>query len=214
MDYARPTLLVISGPNGAGKSTYIQSMLPEEFTGIWSFNRDEIRVGFENQLISNGAPKIDRLKIATVMMESKLVSEMKKAISNEEHFVLETPLSDPYYWTYINLFEDAGYQVQLNYLCLDTIEHCKARVQQRVSEGGHAVSPETIKGVYNMNLEHMNGQLTEFARLEFYDGAIMPTMLCAIDNNQVEYLVPEVFKKSWIKKGLPVLHKMLKEAKV
>ncbi|RBQ10046.1 zeta toxin family protein [Pedobacter miscanthi] len=213
MDYSKPTLLVISGPNGAGKSTYIQSMLPEEFANILSFNRDEIRIEFLNQLIDEGASKTDRLKNATSMMEARLVYEMKVAISKQEHFVLETPLSDPYYWTYINLFDDAGYQVQLNYLCLDTVEQCKARVQQRISEGGHAVSPETIKGVYNMNLVHINSQLNSFARLELYDGTIIPTMLCAIDNNKVEYYHSEAFKKTWIKKGLPTLYKMLQDAK-
>lgn len=47
MDYSKPTLLVISGPNGAGKSTHIQTMLPETFEGIISFDRDQTRVGFE-----------------------------------------------------------------------------------------------------------------------------------------------------------------------
>ncbi|QDW23595.1 hypothetical protein FFJ24_001630 [Pedobacter sp. KBS0701] len=213
MDYSNPTLLVISGPNGAGKSTYIQSMLPVEFEGIWSFNRDEVRVQFETQLIEEGIPKTDRLKKATAMMEAKLVSEMKSAIVGQQHFVLETPLSDPYYWTYLNLFEDSGYHIQINYLCLNTIEHCKARVQQRVSEGGHAVSPETIKGVYNMNLVHIDSQMASFKRLEFYDGTIIPIMLCAIEDNQVEYFSPEALKKKWIKNGLPSLYKMLRDAK-
>lgn len=118
MDYSKPTLLVISGPNGAGESTYIQSMLPKEFEGISSFNRDEIRVQFERHLVEPGISKIDRLRNATAMMESQLVEEMKNAIAKQEHFVLETPLSDPYYWTYLNLFEDAGYHVQINYYAL------------------------------------------------------------------------------------------------
>lgn len=214
MDYSNPTLLVISGPNGAGKSTYIQSMLPEEFEGIQSFNRDETRIHFETQLVEEGIPKANRLKRATAMMEAKLVNEMKSAITGQQHFVLETPLSDPYYWTYLNLFEDAGYHIQINYLCLNTIEHCKARVHQRVSEGGHAVSPETIKGVYNMNLVHINSQIASFKRLEFYDGTIIPTMLCAIENNKVEYSTPEAFKKKWIKNGLPVIYNLLKDAKL
>lgn len=55
MDYSDPTLLVISGPNGVGKSTYIQSMLPEEFEGIWFYNRDETRIHFfETQLVEEG----------------------------------------------------------------------------------------------------------------------------------------------------------------
>lgn len=213
MDYSRPTLMVISGPNGAGKSTFIQSMLPDEFNGISSFNRDEIRIDFENQLVSQGTPKVDRLKKATMMMEERLIREMKEAIFNKGNFVLETPLSDPYYWTYLNLFDDAGYQNQLIYLCLDTIDQCKARVQQRILEGGHAVSPETIEGVYNMNLFYLNTEFTDFDRLEFYDGTIFPTLLCALENNDVEYLNPLALRKNWLKKGLPLLYKTLKDFK-
>lgn len=50
MDYSKPTLLVISGPNGAGKSTHIQTMLPDPFEGIFSFDRDKTRVSFELEL--------------------------------------------------------------------------------------------------------------------------------------------------------------------
>ena len=214
MNYSKPTVLVISGPNGAGKSTYIQTMLPNEFAGVLSFNRDEIRVEFENKLYAEGISKKERLKMATDLMEAKLVNEMKSAILKKEHFVLETPLSDPYYWTYINLFEDAGYNLQLNYLCLDTIEHCKARVQQRVSEGGHAVSPDTIKGVYNMNLFYLNSELSGFMRVELYDGTIIPTLLCVIENSEVEFLIQEALKKKWIKNGLPNLYKMLRDVNV
>lgn len=148
MDYSKPTLLVISGPNGAGKSTHIQSMLPEAFTGIWSFDRDQTRSEFEAELTVQQVPKAIITKRATEMMEEKLVGEMKRAIACKDHFVLETPLSHADYWKYLDLFEDNGYQIQLNYLCLDKVSDCVARVGQRVLEGGHYVAPDTIKGVY------------------------------------------------------------------
>lgn len=50
MVYSKPILLVISGPNGAGKSTFINYMLPYEFRGIQSFDRDKTRSDFEKQL--------------------------------------------------------------------------------------------------------------------------------------------------------------------
>jgi ABC-type Mn2+/Zn2+ transport system ATPase subunit len=54
MDYSKPTLLVISGPNGAGKSTHIQTMLPDQLEGIFSFDRDQTRVSFEVELRAAG----------------------------------------------------------------------------------------------------------------------------------------------------------------
>lgn len=152
MDYFKPTLLVISGPNGAGKSTHIQSMLPVDFKDIWSFDRDKIRVQFETELIDM-VPSKEIFAKATRMMEDILVEEMKTAIKTKSHFVLETPLSHPDYWQYIDLFTRNNYQVQLNYLCLDRISNCIARVDQRVMEGGHFVDPKTIKGVYEKNLD-------------------------------------------------------------
>jgi predicted ABC-type ATPase len=93
MDYSKPTLLVISGPNGAGKSTHIQTMLPAEFAGIWSFDRDNTRTEFEMALAAQHFDKALTLKRATEMMEEALVAEIKKAIQHRQHFVLETPLS-------------------------------------------------------------------------------------------------------------------------
>ena len=105
MDYSKPALLVISGPNGAGKSTHIQTMLPEELVGIWSFDRDKTRTQFEAQLAAQNFPVGDIPKQATLMMEERLIQEMKSAINHGRHFVLETPLSHPDYWKYLDLFE-------------------------------------------------------------------------------------------------------------
>jgi ABC-type Mn2+/Zn2+ transport system ATPase subunit len=68
MDYSKPTLLVISGPNGAGKSTHIQTMLPQEFTGIWSFDRDKTRSECEVELLAQHFSTSPILKRATEMM--------------------------------------------------------------------------------------------------------------------------------------------------
>jgi len=210
MDYSKPTLLVISGPNGAGKSTHIQTMLPDPFQGIHSFDRDKTRVFFEVELQMAGVPEIEIVPRATRMMEEKLFDEMKKAITNQENFVLETPLSHPDYWKYIDMFESAGYQVQLNYLCLDRIGNCIGRVEQRVLEGGHFVRPDTIKAVYNDNLMHINSQFKTFKRIELYDGMVVPTLLCSLENSIIEYVSSKVFTKTWIKKGLPSLYMQLR----
>ena len=95
MDYSKPTLLVISGPNSAGKSTHIQTMLPAEFDGIWSFDRDKTRLEFERTLVNQGYKPELLFRKATELMEKKLVVEMKRAIQHKDHFVLETPLSHP-----------------------------------------------------------------------------------------------------------------------
>ena len=203
MDYFKPTLLIISGPNGAGKSTHIRAMLPAEFDNIISFDRDKTRTEFAKQLADEGINSKHISLRSTRMMEDLLISEMKQAIISKSHFVLETPLSHSDYWRYIDLFETNGYQVQLNYLCLDTIGHCKARVAKRVLEGGHHVEPDTIRGVYEKNLEYINEYFKTFKVIELYDGMKVPLLLVRMEDNNVVYAISQTLKKKWIKTGLP-----------
>lgn len=205
MDYSKTTLLVISGPNGAGKSTFIASLLPEAFKGITSFDRDKTRMLFEQELWVNALAPDELTARATRLMEASLETAMDKAIAAKTHFVLETPLSHPDYWKYIDRFERNGYQLQLNYLCLDNIRACKFRVEQRVREGGHHVDARTIKGVYEMNLQHINEYKDTFKIIELYDGMIAPALLVKIEDNRVILAKEQALKKQWIKSGLPAI---------
>ena len=209
MDYSKPTLLVISGPNGAGKSTHIQTMLPEDLAEIWSIDRDHTRTQFELHLTAQGVKNQLITKQATDMMEKVLIQQMKSSIQVKSHFVLETPLSHPDYWRYIDLFEDSGYQIQLNYLCLDKVGDCIARVDQRVLEGGHYVQPSTIKGVFTKNLEHINTYHKTFHAIELYDGMKIPTLLGRFEGDEVKTASSLALKKQWIKKGMPNLSKKI-----
>ena len=210
MDYSNPTLLVISGPNGAGKSTHIQAILPPAFDGIWSFDRDNTRVEFEQTLKNEGVRADEIFRRATEMMEETLVEEMKKAIQLRNHFVLETPLSHPDYWAYLDLFDNNGYQIQLNYLCLDSVGDCIARVGQRVIEGGHYVEPSTIKGVYVQNLKHIDEYKNTFKVIELYDGMNIPSILARVEDGNVTFATKVAIQKKWIVSGLPLLTQQLK----
>ena len=210
MDYSKPALLVISGPNGAGKSTHIQTMLPAELECIPSFDRDNTRVQFEKLLVSTGVEKHELFRKSTRMMEERLLEEMKNAIRLKNHFVLETPLSHPDYWRYIDLFKNNYYEVQLNYLCLDKVSDCVARVGQRVIEGGHYVDPNTIKGVYEKNLEHINEYRDTFKVIELYDGMRFPTLLAKIEDGVVIFAEKNAMKKKWVTSGLPALAQAIK----
>jgi predicted ABC-type ATPase len=211
MDYSKPTLLVISGPNGAGKSTHIESMLPTPFEGLLSFDRDLTRTNIEKQLEKDGLSPEQLKSHSAQMMEDFLILKMDEAINVNQHFVLETPLSHPDYWKYIDRFEKRGYQIQLNYLCLDKIKDCEQRVRLRVKEGGHAVDARTIKGVYEKNLEHINNYGNTFKVICLYDGMLKPTLLVKLEDNQVVMANESSLKKAWLKKGLPSIAKMVSD---
>ncbi|MBV7529269.1 zeta toxin family protein [Chitinophaga sp. sic0106] len=211
MDYSKPTLLVISGPNGAGKSTHIDSMLPELFDGVPPFDRDLTRTTFEKELQGKGLTPEEISSQSSLMMEDYLSAKINEAISNRQHFVLETPLSHPDYWRYIDRFENAGYQIQLNYLCLDSILDCEQRVRQRVKEGGHAVDARTIKGVYEQNLKFINDYWETFNVICLYDGMAKPTLLVKLEDKKVAMVYKDALKKGWVKKGLINIFNLVRE---
>lgn len=111
---------------------------------------------------------------------------------------------------YLDLFKKNGYQIQLNYLGLDKVSDCIARVGQRVMEGGHYVEPTTIGGVYMKNLEHINTYNDTFKAIELYDGMKMPLLLARLEDSEVNYAVKNALKKVWIRKGLPTIAKKIK----
>ena len=209
MDYTKPTLLVISRPNGAGKSTHIESMLPELFDGVPPFDRDLTRTGFENELHGKGLTPEEVSSQSSSMMEAHLSTKINDAIIRKQHFVLETPWSHPDYWKYIDRFERSGYQIQLNYLCLDTIQHCEQRVRQRVREGGHAVDARTIKGVYEQNLKFINDYFDTFKVICLYDGMAMPVLLVKMQDEAIIMADKDALKKNWLKKGLPAISRLV-----
>jgi len=209
MDYTKPTLLVISGPNGAGKSTHIESMLPQLFDGVPPFDRDLTRTGFEKELQGSGLTAEEISSQSSSMMEEYLSRMINEAITHKQHFVLETPLSHPDYWRYIDRFERNGYQIQLNYLCLDSVLDCEQRVKQRIREGGHAVDARTIKGVYEQNLKFINDYHDTFNVICLYDGMEAPTLLVKLEDKKVVMVDRNALKKIWLKKGLPAISSLV-----
>ncbi|NIG57587.1 zeta toxin family protein [Chitinophaga sp. Cy-1792] len=211
MDYNKPTLLVVSGPNGAGKSTYIASMLPDEFVDALPFDRDLTRTRFSKELHGQYLSPEQVTSHASMMMEEYLSSKINTAITNRDHFVLETPLSHPDYWRYIDRFEKHGYQIQLNYFCLDDIQICKQRVGQRVKEGGHAVDARTIKGVYEQNLKFINEYWNAFNCIYIYDSTWDPYLLAVIDNGVTYFYNHRALKTKWLINGMPTIAKLIKD---
>ncbi|EKD26914.1 MAG: hypothetical protein ACD_79C00971G0005 [uncultured bacterium] len=145
------------------------------------------------------------------MMEEYLSTMINEAIASKYPFVLETPLSHPDYWRYLDRFEKHGYQLQLNYLCLDSVLHCEQRVKQRVREGGHAVDARTIKGVYEQNLKFINDYWDTFNVICLYDGMAKPTLLVKLEDKKVVMADKNALKKRWLKKGLTEIAKLILE---
>jgi predicted ABC-type ATPase len=129
---AEKQLWVLAGGNGVGKTTFYRLFL--EPRGIHLVNADRI------------AKEIDPDNPESVSYEAASYTEQLRQdlLSHEASFCFETVFSHESKIDFIAKAKALGYEIILVYIHLATPELNEARVQQRVSEGGHNVSHQKI----------------------------------------------------------------------
>lgn len=140
---------ILGGPNGSGKSTaFGRLQLPGKFV-----NADDIARGLGPDL-SGGARALRSGKIA--------VNMIRQLIANGRDFVFETTLSSHHSLNVMRMAREAGYEVGLYFVTLNSPDLNVLRVRQRVSRGGHDIPEETIRRRYENSLEQL-GKAIELA---------------------------------------------------
>jgi predicted ABC-type ATPase len=158
-----PVFYLLAGPNGAGKSSLyraavLDGLIPSdaEFVNADLHERDHL------QDISD--PE-QRSKAAREWADSRRSALIAQASS----FVSETVFSHPSKITLIQEAQRAGFVVLLLVVCMDHPERLLARVQQRVSEGGHAVPKQRILQRYPRTLANLREAVRSANLAMLYD---------------------------------------------
>ena len=131
-----PTCWIIAGPNGAGKTTFALEYLPTVAKCQSFINADLIAAG-----LSPLAPERELLAASRLLLQ-----EIKTYIRKQQDFAFETTLAGRSYLRLIEQLKGNGWQVELTYLALPSIQLCKQRVAERVAHGGHNI-PKKILNV-------------------------------------------------------------------
>jgi predicted ABC-type ATPase len=131
----RPTLHLIGGINGAGKTTFYYQFLKSRTPGLEYVNADEIeRARWPHQI---GLHSYEAGELAADRREALLVAGRS--------FVAETVFSHASKLQLVEHARALGFRVVLYHIHVCTPELAVARVATRVSQGGHAVSADTIR---------------------------------------------------------------------
>lgn len=130
-----PRLYIIAGPNGAGKSTFAQEFLPQFARCRHFVNADLIASG-----LSPFDPAGARLKAGRL-----LLARIHELINGRHDFGFESTLAGKSYVPLIAQAKKAGYSTHIFFLWIPDVRLAKARIRQRVKNGGHDVPEEDIK---------------------------------------------------------------------
>lgn len=145
-----PTCWIIAGHNGAGKTTFALEYLPKVVNCYHYINADLIAAG-----LSPFAPERELIAASRLFLH-----EMETCIQKARDFAFETTLAGRSYLKLINRLQHAGWQVELIYLALPSIEMSKARVAERIAHGGHSIPHADIERRFARSLHNL---LTEFS---------------------------------------------------
>lgn len=145
-----PTCWIIAGPNGAGKTTFALEYLPKIANCSHYINADLIAAG-----LSPLAPERELIAASRIFLH-----EIESCIQKTHDFAFETTLVGRSYLKLIHRLRTIGWQVQLIYLALPSLEMSKARVAERVKHGGHNIPQQDIERRFARSLHNL---LAEFS---------------------------------------------------
>ena len=140
-----PVCWIIAGPNGAGKTTFALEYLPQ-VAGCRNFiNADLIAAG-----LSPLAPERELVTASRLLLK-----ELDARIQEQEDFAFETTLAGRGYLRLIKRLQMEGWQVELVYLALPSVEMSSLRVAERVAHGGHDIAAEDIARRFPRSLRNL-----------------------------------------------------------
>jgi predicted ABC-type ATPase len=143
----RKQLWLLAGGNGAGKSTFYRTALQPR--GMALVNADNIARDMAPDSTEEAS------YAAAQLAEHLRYDLLNKGVS----FCFETVFSHPSKIDFIAQAKALGYEVVLVFIHLDNSDLNKARVIQRVSEGGHNVQKEKIESRIPRTLNHIKTAL-------------------------------------------------------
>jgi len=123
-----PRCIIIAGPNGAGKTTFAREFLPKEEV-IHFVNADLLAAG-----LSPLKPALAGLTAGRLVL-----AELDRLARSRQNFAFESTLSGLTYIARLKRWKAAGYQIEIAFLRLGSVQLAFRRIAARVKQGGHDV---------------------------------------------------------------------------
>lgn len=168
-----PVLYILAGPNGIGKTTSFYDFVPQNFTFI---NADDIAKQLREK---SGDMNIQEIA------NGEATSQMNQLIAKKVSFGFETNLADNETWKFIENIQLIGYQIIVDFFCVDSVQTCINRVNNRVKEGGHFVRADIIKMRYENGLKLLKYYKNVPNTLILTDNSNVPIKFVELNNGEI-----------------------------
>jgi len=158
--------MVLAGPNGSGKS---------------SLRRSD---GFRRTMREAGDPEvIDRDAIARDLPPELGPEERRRTAGREvarrsdaafrerRSLLIETLLAAEGKLDMLREAAEAGYRIELHYVCLESADGSLQRVARRVAEGGHDVPEVNVRRYFSRSLDNLPAALAASDSFILYDNS-------------------------------------------
>lgn len=138
-----PKLFIVAGPNGAGKSTLTSAL------------RDHIDIPIiDPDTIARDLPDCGEGNVM-VRAGREAIGRRSALVGRGESFLVETTLSGTATVRFIKEAVEAGYELHVCYVCVESVETLIERIRGRVALGGHAVPDADVRRRYTRSLRNL-----------------------------------------------------------
>jgi predicted ABC-type ATPase len=185
MPSGRPVVVALAGPNGAGKSTAGPALLRDLL---------DIREFVNADVIARGLSAFDPER-AALSAGRAMIARVRDLATRRASFAFETTLAGRGYAPWISRLVSEGYDFNIVFIWLPSVDMALARVANRVKLGGHDVPPEVVRRRYASGLRNFFRLYRPLASSwRFYDGSAgrLPRLTATGGRRQTERVVDRV----------------------
>lgn len=202
----KPSMTVFAGTNGAGKS---------HLTGILKHQHPDIEI-IDADAIAKKLNPSDPAK-ANIAAGRITIERVRDAIKNGRSFSVETTLSGGNALRQMEMAKQAGYNIRLYFVGLDSADLHVTRVANRVAQGGHHIEEADIRRRYVTSLQNLPKAMSIAHHTFIFDNSEVYKLKVELDRGLIRHRDPQqpvwVDKalKEWEGKEQSGIHEMKKE---
>jgi predicted ABC-type ATPase len=172
-------LWIVAGPNGSGKTSLTRRHLADRLPIV---NPDEIA-----RTLNPTNPEAPEISLRA---GREALTQRRRLIADRLSFAVETTFSGNQELALIRTAKEAGYKVNLVFVCTDSPWISMSRISVRVMDGGHHVPDADVERRYQRSLANLPEGLALADRTWLLDNTrTRMRLVAAIERGEVKSMI-------------------------